>query len=95
MSDDSKLVKPAGRPKPPAAGKGRQKGSMNRLTRTIKEAIEAAFEKAGGVDYLARMADEQPVAFMTLLGKVLPTQIDANVKADIGMPVIQLGVQPE
>jgi hypothetical protein len=37
------------------------------------------------VDYLARMANEQPVAFMTLLGKVLPTQIDANIQGNLGL----------
>lgn len=61
--------------KPPAAGKGRPKGAVNKLTRTIKEAIEQAFEQVGGSDYLATMAKEQPAAFMTLLGKVLPTQV--------------------
>lgn len=60
-------------------GPGRPKGSPNKLTRTIKEAIELAFNEVGGPEYLARMAEEQPTAFMTLLGKVLPTQIDANV----------------
>lgn len=54
---------------------GRAKGVPNKLTRTIKEAIEQAFEQVGGPDYLATMAKEQPAAFMTLLGKVLPTQV--------------------
>jgi hypothetical protein len=55
---------------------GRTKGTPNKMTRTIKAAIEEAFVKVGGADYLARMADEQPAAFMTLLGKVLPTQME-------------------
>lgn len=76
-------------------GKGRPKGVPNKLTRTVKEAIEASFEQVGGAAYLARMAEEQPTAYMTLLGKILPQQIDANVKAEIGMPAITLGVQPE
>ncbi len=91
---DSKQVADNGRRKPPAAGKGRPKGSTNKLTRTIKEAIEASFDKVGGAEYLARMAFEQPGAYMTLLGKVLPMQIDGNVQV-IGMPDITLGVQPE
>ena len=95
MPDDSKQVQPGAKRKPPAAGKGRQKGSTNKLTRTIKEAIEAAFDKVGGADYLARMAEEQPQAFMTLLGKVLPTQVNAHIEGQIGMPAITLGVQPE
>ena len=56
-------------------GAGRPKGVPNKLTKTIKDAIEAAFDQVGGPDYLARMAEEQPVAFMSLLGKVLPTQL--------------------
>lgn len=94
--DDSapnKQVQPVKR-KPPAAGRGRKKGELNKLTRTIKEAIELSFDKVGGADYLVRMADEQPVAYMTLLGKVLPTQIAADVSV-IGMPNITIGVAPE
>jgi hypothetical protein len=64
------------------AGKGRPKGVQNKTTITIREAILAAFDKAGGANYLARMADEQPVAFLALLSKVLPTQINLGTKAD-------------
>ena len=58
------------------AGVGRKKGQLNKVTRTIKEAIEKAFDEVGGPAYLARMAEEQPVAFMTLLGKILPNKIE-------------------
>jgi hypothetical protein len=58
------------------AGKGRPKGASNKLTKTIREAVEISFDKIGGADWLARMADEQPVAYMTLLGKVLPQQVE-------------------
>ena len=57
---------------------GRQKGTPNKLTRDVKQAILEAFEKVGGKDYLARQAKENPQAFMTLLGKVLPTQITGD-----------------
>jgi hypothetical protein len=63
------------------AGKGRPKGSQNKLTATIKEAIEQSFSEVGGAKYLAEMAYSQPNAYMALLGKILPQQIDANVKA--------------
>lgn len=89
MSEEPKLGPNRGN-----AGKGRPKGSANKLNRTIKAAIEQAFDKVGGADYLATMAIQQPAAFMTLLGKVLPTQVDANIQA-IGMPVITLGVLEE
>ena len=59
-------------------GPGRPKGSPNKITADVKQAILNAFEKVGGKDYLARQANENPVAFMTLLGKVLPTQITGD-----------------
>ena len=65
-----------------AMGKGRQKGQVNRLTRTMKEAIEQAFDKAGGVDYLVKLAhgtssDRQ--AFAALIGRLLPMQVNSNI----------------
>lgn len=76
------------------AGKGRPKGSSNKLTKSVREAILVAFEQVGGAEYLATMAVQQPQAFMTLLGKVLPTQIDANVN-DKRSITLNFGVQPE
>ena len=61
--------------KPPAAGRGRPKGAPNKVTAAIKEMIESALDKAGGVDYLVAQSRENPVAFMGLVGKVLPMQI--------------------
>lgn len=69
--------------RPPAAGMGRRKGQQNFLTKTIKEAILVAFDKVGGADYLAEMAREQPAAFMQLLGKVLPTQLEHSGSVDL------------
>jgi hypothetical protein len=62
--------------KPPNAGAGRPKGSLNKATKEIKELIINALDKAGGVDYLVRQADENPSAFMSLVGKVLPLQVN-------------------
>ena len=37
--------------------------------------ILGALDAAGGQEFLTRQANENPGAFLTLLGKVLPTQI--------------------
>jgi hypothetical protein len=70
------------RPKPPAAGKGRPKGSPNKTTALLKDAILRAAEKAGSkvgddglVSYLEQQAVDNPGPFMSLLGKVLPMQM--------------------
>lgn len=59
---------------------GRQKGTPNKITASLKQAILEAAEAAGGdlgtVGYLTLQASENPASFMALLGKVLPTQID-------------------
>lgn len=62
------------------AGKGRRVGSKNKLSQSVKEAIELAFANVGGHEYLERMAVEEAKAFLALLGKVIPQQISANVQ---------------
>lgn len=69
--------------KPPAAGKGRPKGSVNKTTAMLKEAILGAATSTGfdgkGKDglmgYCAFLATTEPKAFATLLGRVLPMQV--------------------
>jgi len=66
---------PVGRkPGTPKTG-GRKKGTPNKATRDIRKAVLEAFEKGGGPEWLRKQMEENPVAFMNLLGKILPTQI--------------------
>src|SRR6516225_1377526 len=77
-------VKITGPYKPGQSGnpKGRPKGALNKTTVALKEAILAAAESAGGregmVGYLRRLAIENSSAFAGLLGKVLPTTLNAS-----------------
>lgn len=76
--------------KPPNAGKGRPKGSKNKTTSLLKDALLMAATEAGGpeglVGYLRQQAFESPSAFLSLLGKVLPLQVTGedgeSVKVD-------------
>lgn len=73
---------------------GRQKGTPNKLTAPLKEAILLAAEgahKEGMVGYLTQQAQENPNGFMTLLGKVLPTTL-ANDPTN-PMPAAQVTVK--
>ena len=69
--------------KPPNAGKGRPKGSTNKTTALLKEAILLAAEQVGEngsgkdglVGYLREVARADAKAFSSLLGRVIPLQV--------------------
>lgn len=78
MSPDTKQVPTSGKRRPPAAGKGRPAGSLNKTTALLKDAILKAAADAGDGDmaeYLKKQAIANPGPFMALLGKVLPMQV--------------------
>jgi hypothetical protein len=54
---------------------GRARGTQNKLTLSVKEAIERAFDKLGGTDYLVHVGRSDPRTFCALLGKLLPTKL--------------------
>ena len=56
-------------------GKGRKKGVPNKVTKELKEMILGALDKSGGEEYLVKQAEDNPNAFLTLVGKVLPMTV--------------------
>lgn len=58
-----------------------RKGIPNKYPKALKEMILSALDKAGGEDYLREQAEANPAAFLTLIGKVLPLQV--NQKTDM------------
>jgi hypothetical protein len=70
------------------AGKGRPKGVPNKATKAVKEMVIQALNEAhkdGGVAYLKDQAAKNPTAFLTLVGKVLPLDVNANLSGAIGL----------
>ena len=57
------------------AGPGRPKGIPNKTTQSVKEAIERAFDKLGGTDYLVHVGQTDPRTFCALLSRLLPTKL--------------------
>lgn len=74
---------------PPNAGKGRARGSKNKTTVLLKEAIEQSFANVGGAEYLTTMALQEPKAYLTLLAKVLPAKIEADVNVFQGQQLVE------
>ena len=78
------------------AGKGRRKGVPNKITATAREMTMGALHDAGGRAYLTEQARENPAAFLTLVGKVLPKELalpDAAAALYSGVEIVL--VSPE
>jgi len=73
---------------PPNAGGGRKKGSKNKTTLLLKEAIEESFANVGGAEYLTTMAVQEPKAYLTLLAKILPAKIEADINVFQGTQLV-------
>ena len=58
---------------------GRKKGTPNKTTAVLKSAIMESFDKVGGVEYLVQVAQEDPKSFLSLLGKLVPSEIKAEL----------------
>ena len=57
---------------------GRQKGSLNKDNADIRAMVVGALKAVGGQEYLAECAISHPVAFLGLVGKVMPLQLASN-----------------
>jgi len=66
---------------------GRQKGSPNKITSTLKDMVLQALDESGGVEYLKQTAIDNPSAFLTLVGKVLPLQVTGENGGPVTMTV--------
>ena len=86
MTDETRKVGPSAGNR----GKGRLKGVPNKATKALKDMILGALDDAGGQDYLRRQSIENPTAFMTLIGKVLPTTINADLNGELKTTVINV-----
>ena len=63
---------------------GRPKGSLNKSTKAVKEALEEAFEGLGGVDGFIKWAFTDRTAFYKEWAKMLPKDINVNATITLG-----------
>lgn len=66
-------------------GPGRPKGLPNKLTKTVKEAFEVAFQelqdKPGAK--LSDWAQSNPTDFYRIAAKLIPAELNANVRGNL------------
>lgn len=80
---------PTGAEKHPNLKGGSRKGKPNKITADLKAMILGALSEAGGQKYLLLQAQDNPNAFLTLIGKVLPTTLagDPNAPLTVNWPL--------
>ena len=78
--DNSKKQASTAKRLPPNAGKGRKKGVPNKIPASVKEMILAALDAVGGQRYLEDQAKQNPQAFMSLLGRILPSEVKGELR---------------
>ncbi|MGE5452438.1 MAG: hypothetical protein ACM3VZ_11430 [Acidobacteriota bacterium] len=84
MSEKQSKVSRVGGKRP---GAGRPKGSVDKGNALIREMIVEALHGVGGVTYLMEQAREKPVAFLGLVGKVMPVQVQADIDANVAASI--------
>ena len=82
MPAEQSKQRTGGKPKGMPKYGGRKKGTPNKTTALLKDAILMAAEQAGDkegiVGYLKTQARDNPGPFMSLLGKVMPMQVEGT-----------------
>ena len=49
----------------------------------MRDLVLGALDRAGGEDYLVQQAQTNPTAFLTLVGKCLPTKVEGDAQAPV------------
>lgn len=79
------MAKPGRKRGTPKTG-GRAKGTPNKVTGDLREMVRQALELKGGVKYLVWAAENEPRAFLALVGRCVPLE----VKGADGGPLLVL-----
>lgn len=67
---------------------GRKAGTPNKMTTDIKNIFLEAFQLGGGVGWLVRQMEENPVAFINAFSRCIPRDIRAEVTGTLEMVLV-------
>lgn len=85
------MGRPKGSPRPP--GSGRAKGTPNKTTLAVKQALSEALEAAhddGAKGYFLKLSKEEPKVFGTLIGKLIPNEVVGHLTHEHVLEVVDL-----
>lgn len=73
--------------RPPNAGKGRKKGTPNKVTTAFKEAVLTAFHEMGGTPALVLWGMENQTEFYKIAARLIPAEANVAVTGKDGGPI--------
>ena len=68
-------------------GSGLKKGQQLTKTLVLTEMIDGALSELGGMKWLVEQGRENPTAFMSLIGKRLPKDINISLPTEINVTI--------
>ena len=69
--------------------RGRPRGTRNKVSESIRAQFAEALERLGGVDYLVEVGRKHPRLFVSVIARVMPKEIHAQVSnAPLGDPEV-------
>lgn len=71
---------------------GRKRGVVNIITADVKAMVLDSLDQVGGVEYLKARSADQPVAYMQLIGKVLPLQLTGKDGTPLAAPILNINI---
>lgn len=57
---------------------GRKKGTANKITADVRTMVLSALNDVGGQNYFKTQAIDNPVAFMSLVGRTIPKDVQVT-----------------
>lgn len=64
---------------------GRKPGSLNKMTREVKDVIDRCFYAIGGEEAFAKWARRNPDEYYKIYAKLLPIRLQADVSKEINV----------
>jgi hypothetical protein len=59
------------------------RGSVNKYTKTVKEALLQSFQNQGGVEFWDKLAKQDPRLYAQCLTRLIPAEANAEMNANV------------
>lgn len=88
----SKVLESGGKRKPPNAGKGRKKGVQNKLTTTVKDAVQATFGELQSDKNanLTAWAKANTTDFYKIAAKLIPAAVEGTLTGEVSHKITKI-----